>query len=356
MERDRRHARIIPRWFLALAFLILLGPTLQAVLNLAPVRSMIAQYLMSETGLGAGDLHIRVLPRPRVQLFDVVMREGARSEPAFRADRVEVAIRLWPLLRGRIALAKLIVVAPQVTISRDREGQWHLPFREAREMPPGETDEDRVFISGLPPDLELTGGEIRLLDERTVAPLGSFSLTDIHFVSVTHSLERRADLRLTGQAQAKGQLAPFALIGSLAGPDSPSGLPQAIADHPPLWQFSGQVEIHGLDTQPWNEWLESGAARQDLGGRLDVTAQVTVAPRVVGYNVSLFHLDARLDWLAVQGKGEVQGLGAESLTYRVALSSSPFSLEAFARMSRSCWSIRTFGRCWLGEREAGCSR
>ncbi|HSE60612.1 MAG TPA: AsmA-like C-terminal domain-containing protein [Nitrospiraceae bacterium] len=338
MERNRRPRFAIPRWFLILALFILLGPAVQAGLNLAPVRGAIAQLLASETGLEAGDLRIRLVPRPRAQLFDVVMRDPVRQEPVFRAQRVEVMLALRPLLRREFALAKVLVVNPRLTIRRDAGGRWHLPFEnQADAVPePDQKPEDR--LADLPPVMECRGGEVVLVVDREQRAPDSVRMTDIHFSFVKSAATQRTDLSLGGRIDSDGTAATLSVTGVIMSLDqSKAAAPARDAAPTAPLSFAGKVEVHGLATKEWSRWLGPGSARQDLDDLTDATVQVNVAPGQAGYDVGLSQLELRLDWLVLQGEGGLQGLGTEQPRYTAVLSSSAFRLETFIQHVPVLW-------------------
>lgn len=338
MERNRRPPLGIPRWFLILACFILLGPAVQALLNLAPVRGALAQLLAGETGLEAGDLHIRLVPRPRAQLLDVVMRDPVRQEPVLRAQRVEVVLALRPLLRREFSLAKVLVVDPRLTIRRDSGGRWHLPFEgQADAVPePDQKLEDR--LADLPPVVECRGGEILLVVEREGRAPDSLQMTEILFSSVRSAVLQRIELSLGGRIESGGAVSTLSVTGIITSFDQSTPVPSAQEEaHTAPLHFTGKVEVHGLPTKEWSRWLGSGSARQDLDELTDVTLQVNVAPGQAGYDIGLSQLEWRLDWLVLHGEGNVQGLGTEQPRYTAVLSSSAFRLETFMQHVPVLW-------------------
>jgi hypothetical protein len=337
MERNRRPSPAIPRWFLILALFILLGPLLQALLHLASVRGMIAQYVMSETGLEAGDLHIRLVPRPRVQLLDVVMRDPVQQEPVLRAERVEATMALRPLLRKKLALATLLVANPRVTVRRDSEGHWHLPFEDRAGPSPARPGMLEEGMASLLPTVECLGGEVDLIVERRGRTPDTLRVTDITFM-MQSALHHGIDLSMSGRIDSNGRVSTLSLTGSITSLDqSKTASPAPDGAQAAPVSFAGRVEVRSLAMREWSRWLGAGSARQDLDELTDVTVQVNVAPGQAGYDVGLSQFELRLDWLVLHGEGGVQGLGTEQPRYTAVLSSSPVSLETFMQRVPVLW-------------------
>lgn len=307
-------------------------------MNLASVRGAIAQRLASETGLEAGDLRIRLVPRPRAQLLDVVMRDPVRQEPVFRAQRVEVVLALRSLLRRELALAKLVLVNPRLTIRRDSGGRWHLPFEDQADAGPEPDRRLEKHIADLPSVVECRDGEVMIVVAREARAPDSFRMTDIHFASVKAAASPRTDLSLDGRIDSGGASSTVSVTGLLTRLEQlkPAPSAQAVPSSVPL-SFAGRVEVHGLAMREWSRWLGPGSARQDLDEVTDATVQVNVAPGQAGYDVHFSQFDLGLDWVVLHGEGGIQGLGTEQPRYMAILSSSPVSLETFVQRVPVLW-------------------
>ncbi|MEX5213933.1 MAG: AsmA-like C-terminal domain-containing protein [Nitrospiraceae bacterium] len=332
MDLSRRSSPVIPRWFLLLAFVILIGPSLQALLNLASVRSMIVRHIASETGLEAGDLRIRLVPRPRVQLLDVVMRDSAGREPTFRADRVEMTMAIRPLLRKQWTPATLRIRNPRVTVRRDSEGRWWLPFEDRTSAVSERSEKEPTSrVAGLPPVVEWVGGEIELVMERSGQTPDSLRLTDIHLVTAKDAAHRTTDLQVTGQVLTGEQASTLSLVGTLTGLDQPTPMPRAeeVAQATPV-SFSGRIEVQRLATREWTR-LFGRADRAAFEGVTDVTSRVSVVSGPAGYDLALSQFELRLGWLSLNGEAVMQGIGSDHPRYAATLSSSPFRLGTFFR-------------------------
>ena len=306
-------------------------------MNLAPVRGLIAQYVMRETGLEAGDLHIRLVPRPRAQLLDVVMRDRVRQEPVFRAQRVEVVMALRPLLRKELALATLLVVNPRLMVRRDSEGHWHLPFEDRVGAVQDQFGKPEENMTGLPPTVECLGGEVDLIVERKGRAPDSLRVTDITFM-MQSALRRGIDLSMSGRIDSNGRVSTLSVTGSITSLDqSKTASPASDTAQAAPVSFAGRVEVHGLAMREWSRWLGAGSALQDLDELTDATVQVNVAPGQAGYDVGLSRFELRLDWLVLHGEGGLQALGTEQPRYTAVLSSSPVSLETFMQRVPVLW-------------------
>ncbi len=334
----------VPRWFLILAALILVPPLLQFALNLTPVREAIQRQVTRVTGIEVAALRIRFVPRPHVELMEVVVHDPVRREPELRARRVDLTLDLRSLMRGDLALARIRILAPQMVVRRDPQGQWHLPFA-ARAAPPGGAEPMASRAPMRFPRIEITDGEALLVDERLGQALDPIRVTGFHLIALDRNRGQTADLEMTGQVQGTPTPSSFHVAGSVAWADLGSGVASdsSAGEMIPV-QFSGQVSLHDIDTQGWLRRLGAPTALPD-GGRGDLTAQVVLSPGPAGYDVRLAQTDLRLDWLGLRGEGWVQGLGSDQPQYAVTLASTPFGFESLVQHVPVLWidpSIKTF--------------
>ncbi|MGE5545651.1 MAG: AsmA family protein [Solirubrobacterales bacterium] len=77
-----------------------------------------------------GDLtvHLGSVTRIRVEGLRLANPPWASRPDMARIERADVAVRLWPLLRGRVVLADLTLVGPDVKLEKNDRGEanWHL--------------------------------------------------------------------------------------------------------------------------------------------------------------------------------------------------------------------------------------
>lgn len=72
-----------------------------------------------------GDIRFTLLPRPAVMLprLSLADADGFGPEPSASIDGARINLRLWPLLRGRLAVASAQVERPQLRLTVDAQGR-----------------------------------------------------------------------------------------------------------------------------------------------------------------------------------------------------------------------------------------
>jgi AsmA family/AsmA-like C-terminal region len=70
---------------------------------------------------------VTALPYPTVRLRGVEIAEDPAfgAEPFVRLDDADVRLRLWPLLRGRVEFATVVLRRPTITLARGQGGRWN---------------------------------------------------------------------------------------------------------------------------------------------------------------------------------------------------------------------------------------
>jgi len=95
-----------------------------------PLRHRIAASIGSALGrrVTIDNVRVHLLPRPGFDLGGLIIADNPEfsSEPFVRAQDVSAAIRLRPLLRGRLEIATLSATEPSINLVRNAEGRWNL--------------------------------------------------------------------------------------------------------------------------------------------------------------------------------------------------------------------------------------
>jgi len=94
------------------------------------LRRKAADSLSMELGrpVDIASVHIRFLPRPGLELENLVIRDSDQfgSEPLLRSADVNAWIRISSLLRGRIEISSLSLNDASLNLSRSPQGKWNL--------------------------------------------------------------------------------------------------------------------------------------------------------------------------------------------------------------------------------------
>src|SRR5258708_28629583 len=112
-------------------------------LNRDALRAAVEAQIRAVTGLELvvnGSIDVSVFPGSYVSFHDVGLKGGGASEPALSVDVLTANLRLLPLLLRRFQIADVMMLRPQIRVTRSADGvsNW-TPFIQtiARTMKPG---------------------------------------------------------------------------------------------------------------------------------------------------------------------------------------------------------------------------
>src|SRR5262249_24053013 len=113
------------------------------LINRDALYQAVEAQIRAVTGLDlvvSGPIDVSVFPGSYVSFHDVGLKGGGAAEPALRVDVLTANLRLLPLLLRRFEIADVMMLRPQIRVTRSADGvsNW-APFLQtiARTMKPG---------------------------------------------------------------------------------------------------------------------------------------------------------------------------------------------------------------------------
>ncbi|MCJ7594328.1 MAG: AsmA family protein, partial [Desulfobacterales bacterium] len=169
-----------------------------------------------------GDLDLAIGLTPALVVQNVGFQNalwGSRPEMA-RIKRLEVQVRVLPLVRGKIEVKRFVLVEPDLLIETHKSGRSNLEFKRAKTLSPegpetGESETGQKILS------MLTFNDLRIEKGRLTykhGPSGrSYALSVANLTLGAPNNEAPVDLRLKGSYKsrtldASGTLGPLALL------------------------------------------------------------------------------------------------------------------------------------------------
>jgi uncharacterized protein involved in outer membrane biogenesis len=249
MARWRRHVLHVVLASIALLIVITGGVViLVASIDAEGFKPRIAAAVKRATGRDlvlTGPIHLSFSLRPRMHLEDV----GFTNPPGFSRpmmatlQRLDLQLALLPLLRQRIEIDNVTLVAPNLLLETNAEGQTNWVFPVKTKPTDADKMHDRIGIENITVD----GGTIGYRDQRS----GGGAVLVVSQLLI-QAASPDAPLHLTMQAKANDQA--FSLTGDVG----------------PITQL--QVPETGL---PWpiNLQLSAGAAKLTIDGNIGQLAK-----------------------------------------------------------------------------------
>ncbi len=173
-----------------------------------------------------GEIRLRPALRPTLAVADVGFANagwGSRPEMA-RLASLEVSLAVLPLLRGEIAIDRIVLIEPDILLETDSEGRGNWELRPAAEAPtppaPSERRERREPPRIAVESLRIDGGKVAFRDGR------SGRLTTLAIPSLEASIPSGEPIRLDLAAVLDGtEIRILGTTGPLERLLSPSGPP-----------------------------------------------------------------------------------------------------------------------------------
>lgn len=268
-----------------------------------------------------------LFPRIRLELTQVAIHDRNSGDILLSAKKLDLVLRLLPLLRKQVVGKRLLIEEPILTLRRDRSGHWNL-FDQV--VQGGSADERAVQTFGRIfriREATVVNGKLIIIDDARPDGTRSMTLESVE-ASLVIKVERgKADLLVSaGHAGIKGLSAI-----SLAGTISPTQHETLSTDDSSVsglrLQFDGNIEAANLNLREAADFFGPRPVPEQLQGVVNVRSLVRAVPGVAGYDVVLFDLSANLDQLRLAGQASLSGLLTSQPTFAVTFAASPVQLS-----------------------------
>jgi len=316
----------------ALLGLALIGLILTSwLINREALRQAVEAQIRSVTGLDLvvkGNIDVSVFPVSYVSFHDVGLKGGDTADPALSVDVLTANLRLLPLLMQRFEIADVMMLRPQIVVTRSADGEsnW-TPFIQtiARTMKPGA-------------DNQVSFSEIRIQD-------GKLSYDD----AVNHVAEKLDDIDLslawpsisrsfaaTGQFDWRGErvdgsISASDFLAALSG--DRSGLKARLTSAPLKLAFDGTVANRTSAMMEGTLTIDTASLRNALqwtgqqvpGGNGFGRFALKARANVVGASIALTNVNVELDGNVAEGVMTYSNNGRQTLQATLAADALDFT-------------------------------
>jgi uncharacterized protein involved in outer membrane biogenesis len=278
-----------------------------------------------------------LFPRIRLELTQVAIHDRNSDDILLSAKKLDLVLRLFPLLRKQVVGKRLLIEEPTLTLRRNRSGHWNLLDQVVQG---GAADQDAVqTISRIFSIREATlvKGKLIIIDDARPDGTRSMTLESVEVSLVIRAERGQADLHVSaGHAGGKG-LSAISLAGTISTAqrqtlaiDDSSGLPVTL-------QFDGTLEAANLNLREVADFFGPRPIPERLQGPLNVHSHVRAVPGVAGYDVVLSDLSANLEQLRLAGQASLSGLLTPQPTFALTFAASPIQLSQLLTTVPSEW-------------------
>lgn len=287
-----------------------------------------------------------IFPRIRVELTQVAIHDPNSDEVVFSAKRIDLVLRLLPLLRKQVVGKRLLVEDPVLTIRRNEAGHWNILDNTNQAATDQRTLEmmTRVFMIR---QATVVNGSITVIDEGRPGGTRTLKLERVEGGMMIRPERAMADVHVSVAQAGQDGLSAVSLVGQIKRGERSVALtvdePAASAEPPPVststsvFQFEGQVDAANVVLRDMADFFGPRPVPEQLDGMVDLQGQVRIMPGLAGYDAVLSSMTARLNRLTLTGKANLAGLLTAQPTFAVTFNSSLVTLKELLNTIPAQW-------------------
>ena len=278
-----------------------------------------------------------LFPKIRLELTQVAIHERNSDKILLSAKKLDLVLRLLPLLRKKVVGKRLLIEEPVLTLHRDRTGHWNvLDVIVQGEATDQETMQmmTRVFRIR---EATVVNGTVMIVDDARSDGTRTMTLESVEAALAIHVEKGRADLYLSaGRVGSKG-LSALVLAGMIT-----SVARQTLASDDPtasrvLLQFEGTLDAANLDVRDAADFFGPRPVPEHVQGIVNVRSHIRAVPGVGSYDVVLSDLSANMEQLAVSGHASLSGLLTPQPAFAINFSATPIQLSQLLKKIPAEW-------------------
>ena len=278
-----------------------------------------------------------LFPRIRLELTQVAIHDRNSDTILLSAKKLDLVLRLVPLLRRQLVGKRLLIEEPTLTLRRDRSGHWNVLDRE--KPIPASDDEalqmmSRVFRIR---EATLAGGTLLVVDEARPDGVRVLKLDNVEAALKIHLERGEADMHFSAAHSSMHGPSAFSFSGTFKRAEQQILSLEGANRSTFPFQFDGQVEVANLGLRDAADFFGPRPVPELLHGRVNARSAMRVIPGVSGYDVLLSDLTGSMDQLQVSGNASLSGLLAPQPTFAITFSSTPIRVSELLTKIPPAW-------------------
>jgi uncharacterized protein involved in outer membrane biogenesis len=323
--------------------LILLFPLLSDPDHL---KTFLLQQVEAAIGrkIEVGNATFELFPRPHLELSQVVIRDTDTSQVFLKAKRFDLVLRSTPLLQMQVVVKRMRIERPQMTLRRDRAGQWNVLAPGSGAGSDGALGNPLELVM-LIQETALTEGVVTVIDEFRPDGLRTLELTDLDVAVMTQIQGLPTDIHITGKIPSGPGTSALSLTGTVTRAAGPSATTQ-----PPALQFQGALDWLHVDLRQMMDFFGPRPIPDQVHGTANLQSRIRLVPGVSGYDMVLSDIKATVENLSIAGHASLSGIMTKQPTFGLTVSSTPVSLHELLSRFPAQW-LSPHLQSLLAERE-----
>ena len=324
--------------------LVVLGGTFLAFSRELTGEDYIKDFVLEQLEESLGrkiDVHrVRfvLFPSIRAELFNITIHDPQSEQEVLTAKRVDLVLRLWPLLKKQIVGKRLLIDEPALILRRTEGGRWNI-FDKGDDQ----TEADLGAMNVMARTFRITeanieNGTITVVDAARPDGIRSIKLEHVKFGLVIRPGQELGEVHASVSHQGTQGVSVVSLNGVVKLADAPVSLTgEAAGTSPSGYQFEGQIDAADLKIRDAVDFLGPRPVSDQLQGALSLKGMVRVMPGVAGYDMVLSEMTARLSDIALTGHANLSGLLTPQPTFSVTFSSAPVAVRKLVNTIPPDW-------------------
>lgn len=278
-----------------------------------------------------------LFPKIRLELTGVSIYERNSDQILLSAKKLDLVLRLLPLLRRQVVGKRLMIEEPTLTLRRDQAGHWNVLDRDS--PVPGSDEEvldtmTRIFRIR---EATLVNGTVIVVDEARPDGVRSVKLESVQAGFVIHLERGQADVHLSANQVTERGLSSVSLTGVVRKADQQRLGATASVKPALVLQFEGHIEGVSVGLREVADFLGPRPVPDHVRGVVNFRSGIRVIPGVAGYDVVLSDLVSNLEQLNVTGRASLSGLLTPQPTFAVTFSATPVQLSELLKQIPPQW-------------------
>ncbi len=279
-----------------------------------------------------------LFPSIRAELFNIRIHDPQSEQEVLTAKRVDLVLRLWPLLKKQIVGKRLLIDEPALTLRRNEGGRWNI-FDTGDDQ----TEADLGTMNVMARTFRITeanieNGTITVVDAARPDGVRSIKLEHVKFGLMIRPGQELGEVHASVSHQGTQGVSVVSLNGVVKPADAPVSLTgDAAGTSPSGYQFEGQIDAADLKIRDTVDFLGPRPVSDQLQGALNLKSMVRVMPGVAGYDMVLSEMTARLSDIALTGHANLAGLLTPQPTFSVTFSSAPIPVRKLVNTIPPDW-------------------
>jgi uncharacterized protein involved in outer membrane biogenesis len=279
-----------------------------------------------------------LFPRIRVELADVKIHDPESEQIVLTAKRVDLVLRLLPLLKKQVVGKRLLIEEPTLTLRRNERGRWNVLDGLHSQADTDQQTIDMMARTLMIREATFVNGTITVIDAARPDGIRSLELEHVEFRLLVRPDRGLAELHLSAAHRGAAGVSAVSLDGIVKRAEPSVSLSgEEKTESTTGFQFEGQIDAADLKIRDAADFLGPRPVSEHLQGALNLKSTVRVMPGIAGYDMVLSDMTAHLNNMTLKGKANLAGLLTPQPTFAVTFSSSLVALPQLLKTIPPDW-------------------